>query len=108
MPGGILGGGVDRGGMDKERAFPVIRQTVLDTTDRGWPSPTGSCSGWRYQRRCCPDPASQTLRGQDWPDPTSPACGGAGVPEVGELPEEQDGRRTGRTWPIDGTGGAWG
>lgn len=83
------------GGMDNnERAFPVIRQTVLDTTDpRRLAEFYRQLFGLRYcQGDEPPGPGQPDPRGQDWLILTSPAEGQAlAFQKVGELPEA--------TWP---------
>jgi hypothetical protein len=70
--------------MDNEQAFPVIRQTVLDTTD---PRRLAEFYRQLFGLRYCPGdeppgPGQPDPRGQDWLILTSPAGGpGAGVPE---------------------------
>jgi hypothetical protein len=54
------------GGMDNEQAFPVIRQTVLDTIDpRGLAEFYRQLFGLRYRQAMNrPAPASRTRRGR--------------------------------------------
>ncbi|MGO9189838.1 MAG: VOC family protein [Streptosporangiaceae bacterium] len=80
--------------MDNERAFPVIRQTVLDTTDpRRLAEFYRQLFGLRYSPGDePPGPGQPDPRGQDWLILTSPAGGAAlAFQKVGELP--------GATWP---------
>ena len=80
--------------MDNEQAFPVIRQTVLDTTD-----PRRLAEFYRqvFGLRYCPgdeppEPGQPDPHGQDWLILTSPADGPTlAFQKVGELPEA--------TWP---------
>jgi catechol 2,3-dioxygenase-like lactoylglutathione lyase family enzyme len=76
--------------MDNERTFPVIRQTVLDTTDpRRLAEFYRRLFGLRYRPGDEPLGAGQPdLRGQGWLVLKSPD-GGAGLAfqKVGELPE---------------------
>jgi Glyoxalase-like domain len=80
--------------MDNERAFPVIRQTVLDSTD---PRHLAEFYRQLFGLRYCPGdeppgPGQPDPRGQDWLILTSPAGGPAlAFQKVGELPEA--------TWP---------
>jgi hypothetical protein len=80
--------------MDNEQAFPVIRQTVLDTTD---PRRLAEFYRQLFGLRYCPGdeppaPGQSDPGGQDWLILTSPACGAAlAFQKVGELP--------GATWP---------
>ena len=84
-----------RCGVDNEQAFPVIRQTVLDTTDpRRLAEFYRQLFGLRYRpgRRAARPLASRTRAGQDWLILTSPAGGVTlAFQKVGELP--------GATWP---------
>jgi predicted enzyme related to lactoylglutathione lyase len=80
--------------MDDERAFPVIRQTVLDATDpRGLAEFYRELFGLRYQPGDEPPEAGQAdLKGQDWLILVSPAGGVVlAFQKVAELPEA--------TWP---------
>ena len=82
------------GGMDNEQAFPVIRQTVLDTTDpRRLAEFYRQLFGLRYRPGDePPGPGQPDPGGQDWLILTSPAGGAAlAFQKVGELPEA--------TWP---------
>ncbi len=82
------------GGMDNERAFPVIRQTVLDTTDpQRLAEFYRQLFGLRYRPgHEPPGPGQLDPRGQDWLILKSPAGGAAlAFQKVGELPEA--------TWP---------
>jgi catechol 2,3-dioxygenase-like lactoylglutathione lyase family enzyme len=91
----IDGAGPYCGGMDDEQGFPVIRQTVLDTTDpRRLAEFYRQLFGLRYRpgdqppRSGQPDP-----KGQDWLVLKSPAGGAAlAFQKVGELSEA--------TWPA--------
>ena len=80
--------------MDDEQAFPVIRQTVLDTTD---PRRLAEFYRQLFGLRYCPGdeppgPGQPDPHGQDWLILTSPAGGPAlAFQKVGELP--------GATWP---------
>jgi len=80
--------------MGTERAFPVIRQTVLDTTD---PRRLAEFYRQLFGLRYCPGdeppaPGQPDSHGQDWLILTSPAGGPAlAFQKVGELPET--------TWP---------
>ena len=80
--------------MDNEQAFPVIRQTVLDTTD---PRRLAEFYRQLFGLRYCPGdeppgPGQPDPKGQDWLILTSPAGGAAlAFQKVGELP--------GATWP---------
>jgi predicted enzyme related to lactoylglutathione lyase len=70
--------------MDNEQAFPVIRQTVLDTTDpRRLAEFYRELFGLRYHPGDePPGPGQPDLRGQDWLILTSPAGGADGpVPQ---------------------------
>jgi catechol 2,3-dioxygenase-like lactoylglutathione lyase family enzyme len=81
-------------GMDPQRPFPVIRQTVLDTTDpRRLAEFYRQLFGLRYVPGDePPEPGQPDPRGQDWLILTSPAGGPAlAFQKVGELPEA--------TWP---------
>ena len=81
--------------MDNERAFPVIRQTVLDTTDpRRLAEFYRQLFGLRYSPGDePPGPGQPDPRGQDWLILTCPAGGAAlAFQKVGELPEA--------TWPA--------
>ena len=80
--------------MDNEQAFPVIRQTVLDTTDpRRLAEFYRELFGLRYRPGDePPGPGQPDPKGQDWLVLTSPAGGAAlAFQKVGELP--------GATWP---------
>jgi hypothetical protein len=80
--------------MDNEQPFPVIRQTVLDTT-----GPRRLAEFYRqlFGLRYCPgdeppEPGQPDPAGQEWLILTSPAGGAAlAFQKVGELPEA--------TWP---------
>jgi hypothetical protein len=82
------------GGMDNEQAFPVIRQTVLDTTD---PRRLAEFYRQLFGLRYCPGdeppgPGQPDPKGQDWLILESPVGGAAmAFQKVGELPEA--------TWP---------
>ena len=75
---------------DNERAVPVIRQTVLDTTD---PRRLAEFYRQLFGLRYCPGdeppgPGQPDPKGQDWLILTSPASGPAlAFQKVGELPE---------------------
>jgi hypothetical protein len=81
-------------GMDNEQAFPVIRQTVLDTTD---PRRLAEFYRQLFGLRYCPGdeppaPGQPDPKGQDWLILTSPAGGATlAFQKVGQLP--------GATWP---------
>ena len=80
--------------MDNEQAFPVIRQTVLDTTDpRRLAEFYRQLFGLRYVPGDePPGPGQPDPAGQDWLILTSPAGGVTlAFQKVGELP--------GATWP---------
>jgi hypothetical protein len=80
--------------MDNEQAFPVIRQTVLDTTDpRRLAEFYRQLFGLRYRPGDEPPaPGQPDPRGQDWLVLKSPAGEAAlAFQKVGELP--------GATWP---------
>ena len=80
--------------MDNERAFPVIRQTVLDSTDpRRLAEFYRQLFGLRYHPGDQPPgPGQPDPHGQDWLILTSPAGGPTlAFQKVGELPEA--------TWP---------
>ncbi len=80
--------------MDDERVFPVIRQTVLDTTDpRGLAEFYRQLFGLRYQPGDePPGPGQPDQKGQDWLILMGPAGGVVlAFQKVGELPEA--------TWP---------
>jgi Glyoxalase-like domain len=80
--------------MDDEQGFPVIRQTVLDTTDpRGLAEFYRQLFGLRYRPGDEPPGSGQPdQRGQDWLVLKSPAGGAAlAFQKVGELPAA--------TWP---------
>jgi Glyoxalase-like domain len=80
--------------MDDEQAFPVIRQTVLDTTDpRRLAEFYRLLFGLRYRPGDePPEPGRPDLKGQDWLVLRSPVGGAAlAFQKVGELPEA--------TWP---------
>jgi Glyoxalase-like domain len=80
--------------MDNRRAFPVIRQTVLDTTDpRRLAEFYRLLFGLRYRPGDePPGPGQPDPKGQDWLVLKSPAGGAAlAFQKVGELP--------GATWP---------
>ena len=64
------------GGMDNEQAFPVIRQTVLDTTDpRRLAEFYRQLFGLRYRPGDEPPaPGQPDPKGQDWLILTSPAA----------------------------------
>ena len=82
------------GDVDTEQAFPVIRQTVLDTTDpRRLAEFYRQLFGLRYHPDDEPPGSGQPdPEGQDWLILTSPAGGVAlAFQKVGELPEA--------TWP---------
>jgi hypothetical protein len=82
------------GGMGDEQAFPVIRQTVLDTTDpRRLAEFYRQLFGLRYRPGDEPPaPGQPDPRGQDWLVLKSPAGGAAlAFEKVRELPEA--------TWP---------
>jgi hypothetical protein len=91
--------GIDRtrgycGGVDKEQGFPVIRQTVLDTTDpRRLAEFYRQLFGLRYRSGDePPGPGQPDPNGQDWLILKSPAGGAVlAFQKVGELPEA--------TWP---------
>jgi catechol 2,3-dioxygenase-like lactoylglutathione lyase family enzyme len=83
-----------RGGMDDERTFPVIRQTVLDTTDpRRLAEFYRELFGLRYRAGDePPGPGQPDPKGQDWLVLKNPAGGAAlAFQKVGEL--------LGATWP---------
>jgi len=76
--------------MDHEQAFPVIRQTVLDTTDpRRLAEFYRQLFGLRYRPGDePPGPGQPDPNGQDWLVLKSPAGGAAlAFQKVGELPE---------------------
>jgi Glyoxalase-like domain len=78
------------GGMDNEQAFPVIRQTVLDTTDpRRLAEFYRQLFGLQYRRGDePPEPGQPDPRGQDWLILISPADGPVlAFQKVAELPE---------------------
>ena len=80
--------------MDNEQAFPVIRQTVLDTTDpRRLAEFYRQLFGLRYYPGDePPSPGQPDPNGQDWLILTSPAGGAVlAFQKVGELPRA--------TWP---------
>ena len=81
--------------MDSEQAFPVIRQTVLDTTDPRHASAEfyRQLFGLRYRPGDePPGPGQPDPHGQDWLILTSPVGGPVlAFQKVGELPEA--------TWP---------
>jgi hypothetical protein len=80
--------------MDTEQAFPVVRQTVLDTTDpRRLAEFYRQLFGLRYRPGDePPGPGKPDPKGQDWLVLKSPASGAAlAFQKVGELPEA--------TWP---------
>ena len=80
--------------MDKERVFPVIRQTVLDTTDpRRLAEFYRQLFGLQYRQGDePPEPGQPDPRGQDWLILISPAGRAAlAFQKVAELPEA--------TWP---------
>ena len=82
------------GGVDNEQAFPVIRQTVLDTIDpRRLAEFYRQLFGLRYRPGDePPGPGQPDPGGQDWLILKSPAGGAAlAFQKVGELPEA--------TWP---------
>jgi catechol 2,3-dioxygenase-like lactoylglutathione lyase family enzyme len=84
------------GGMDNEQLFPVIRQTVLDTTDpRRLAEFYRQLFGLRYRAGDePPEPGQPDPRGQDWLILRSPAGGPAlAFQKVEELPAA--------TWPDD-------
>jgi hypothetical protein len=89
--------------MDDEQAFPVIRQTVLDTTGpRRLAEFYRQLFGLRYRPGDePPGPGQPDPKGQDWLVLKSPADGAAlAFQKVGELPEA--------TWPdrlVAGCGG---
>src|ERR1051326_1935281 len=77
-------------GMDNEQAFPVIRQTVLDTTDpRRLAEFYRQLFGLRYVPGDePPGPGQPDPKGQDWLNLISPAGGAAlAFQKVGKLPE---------------------
>ena len=80
--------------MDNEQAFPVIRQTVLDTTH---PRRLAEFYRQLFGLRYCPGdepsaPGQPDPKGQDWLILTSPAGGPTlAFQKVAELPEA--------TWP---------
>ena len=77
------------GGMDNEQAFPVIRQTVLDTIDpRGLAEFYRQLFGLRYRPGDePPGPGQPDPKGQGWLVLKSPAGGAAlAFQKVGELP----------------------
>jgi Glyoxalase-like domain len=81
--------------MGNERGFPVIRQTVLDTTDpRRLAEFYRQLFGLRYRPGDePPGPGVPDSKGQDWLVLKSPANGVAlAFEKVGELPEA--------TWPT--------
>jgi hypothetical protein len=81
-------------GMGNEQAFPVIRQTVLDTTDpRRLAEFYRQLFGLRYYPGDEPPaPGQPDPKGQDWLILTSPAGGATlAFQKVGQLP--------GATWP---------
>ena len=81
--------------MDSERAFPVIRQTVLDTTDpRRLAEFYRQLFGLRYRPGDePPGPGQPDPHGQDWLILTSSPGGPTlAFQKVGELP--------GATWPA--------
>ena len=80
--------------MDNERVFPVIRQTVLDSTDpRRLAEFYRLLFGLRYRPGDEPPRTGQPdTQGEDWLILTSPAGGAVlAFQKVGELPEA--------TWP---------
>jgi catechol 2,3-dioxygenase-like lactoylglutathione lyase family enzyme len=80
--------------MDNEQVFPVIRQTVLDTTDpRRLAEFYRQLFGLRYRSGDePPGPGQPDPKGQDWLILTDPAGGRAlAFQKVDELPEA--------TWP---------
>jgi hypothetical protein len=80
--------------MDNDQGFPVIRQTVLDTTDpRRLAEFYRQLFGLRYRPGDePPGPGQPDLKGQDWLVLKSPADRAAlAFQKVGELP--------GATWP---------
>jgi Glyoxalase-like domain len=79
--------------MDNEQAFPVIRQTVLDTTEpRRLAEFYRQLFGLRYQPGDeLPGPGQPDSKGQDWLILTSPAGVVLAFQKVGGLPEA--------TWP---------
>jgi hypothetical protein len=86
--------------MDAEQRFPVIRQTVLDTTDpRGLAEFYRQLFGLNYRPGDEPPPPGEPdERGDDWLVLRNPAGGGVGdlaFQKVAELPES--------TWPENGT-----
>jgi Glyoxalase-like domain len=87
--------------MDAEQTFPIIRQTVLDTTDpRGLAEFYRQLFGLSYRPGDEPPPPGQPdERGDDWLVLHNPAGGGAAgdlaFQKVAELPES--------TWPEEGT-----
>ena len=75
--------------MDSEQAFPVIRQTVLDTTDpRRLAEFYRQLFGLRYHPGDEPPaPGQPDPKGQDWLILTSPAGGATlAFQKVGQLP----------------------
>lgn len=88
-----------RTGMDAEQRFPIIRQTVLDTTNpRGLAEFYRQLFGFSYRPGDEPPPAGEPdERGDDWVVLRNPAGGESGhlaFQKVTELPEP--------TWPRDG------
>ena len=86
--------------MDNEQAFPVIRQTVLDTTDpRRLAEFYRQLFGLRYHPGDEPPaPGQPDPKGQDWLILTSPAGGVVlAFQKVGELP---GGNLAGRPGPA--------
>ncbi len=75
--------------MAGEQRFPVIRQTVLDTTDpRGLAEFYRQLFGLRYRAGDEPPPPGQPdPRGGDWLVLRNPAGGGLAFQKVAELPE---------------------
>src|ERR1700722_13922443 len=80
--------------MDNEQGFPVIRQTVLDTTDpRRLAEFYRQVFGLQYPRgEAPPAPGQPDRKGQDWLILTSPAGGVA-------LAFQKVGQLLGATWP---------
>ena len=81
------------GGVDNEQAFPVIRQTVLDTTDpRRLAEFYRQMLGLRYRPGDePPGPGQLDPKGQDWLVLKNPAGSALAFQKVEKLPEV--------TWP---------
>lgn len=83
--------------MDAEQNFPVIRQTVLDTTDpRGLAEFYRQLFGLSYRAGDEPPPAGRAdPRGDDWLVLRNPAGGG----EAGDLAFQKVDELRQSTWP---------